>query len=112
MNRSRDDPAARYRAVQPVCECVPSRSPRVISFLSVLAVACLLRQHLLDLLIAQVNLVDGIAALLEWHIVVVAVRGDEDLGVPDEALRRGEIGDLVIQTVSDAAKSLTGGGTA
>lgn len=55
----------------------------------------LLRQHLLDLLVAEVDLVHGVSALLEWHVVVVAERGDKDLGVPDEALPGREIRDLV-----------------
>ena len=57
----------------------------------------LLRQHLLDLLVAQVDLVHRVAALLEWHVVVVAERWHEDLRVPDKALTGSEVGDLVIQ---------------
>lgn len=41
-----------------------------------------LRQHLLDLLVAQHDLDDWLAAVLEGGVVVVHVRGYEYLGVP------------------------------
>lgn len=36
-----------------------------------------------------------VAALLEWYIVVVTERGEEDLGVPDKTLAGREVRDLV-----------------
>jgi hypothetical protein len=72
---------------------------------------CLLRQHLLDLLVGQENLVDGVADLLDWHVVVVAVGRNKDLGVPDKALTRREVGDLVTD-MSLAIRSYSGGGGA
>lgn len=66
----------------------------------------LLRQHLLDLFVAYVDLVYGVAALLKWHIVVITERRKEDFGVPDEALARREIGDLVVPRMSTVPRCL------
>ena len=54
----------------------------------------LLRQHLLDLFVAQHDLDYGLALVLEGCVLVVHVGRDEDLGVPEETLARGEVGDL------------------
>lgn len=55
-----------------------------------------LRQHLLDFLVAQHDLDDWLAAVLQGGVVVVHVRGYEHLGVPQEALARREVGDLLV----------------
>ena len=46
------------------------------------------------------DLDDGIAALLEWYIVVVTVRGQKDFWVPDKALAGREVGDLVARVLA------------
>jgi hypothetical protein len=38
--------------------------------------------------------VHRVAALLEWHVVVVTEGRDKDFGVPDKALAGREVGDL------------------
>ena len=85
----------------------------------IMTVVCRSRRELLGehgggLLVGEVNLMDGVAAVLEGDIVVVDVRGEEDLWellvylrcrrrgedgrhrtwVPSEALAGGEVGDL------------------
>ena len=86
----------------------PYRLIRCVPFVSFRSFACpftgLLRKHLLDLLVADVDLVHQIPAQLERHVVVVAVRRDEDLGVPDKALPGREVGDLVIQVSAMVAR--------
>lgn len=54
-----------------------------------------MREHLLDLLVTQHDLDYRLAAVLEGGVVVVHVGWYEDLGVPEEALARGEVGDLL-----------------
>lgn len=69
-----------------------------------------LRQHVLQLLVAEGDFVHRVTAVLERHVVAVDVRREEDLcrmsaatlsiktvertGIPGEALTRGEVGDL------------------
>ena len=90
----------------PPCGMMYTRidSFRCVPFVSFRSFACpfvgLLRKHLLDLFVAEVDLVHLVPAQLERHIFVVAVRRDEDLGVPDKALRGSEVGDLVIQMLA------------
>jgi hypothetical protein len=72
----------------------------VVCFVSFASIARSLREHLLDLLVAQVDLVHRVAALLKWHVFVVAEGWDEDLGVPDESLAGGEVRDLLSHDVS------------
>lgn len=55
----------------------------------------LLRQHLLDLLVTDVDLDDGITALVERGVFKVAHGWQEDFGIPDEALSPLEVGHLV-----------------
>lgn len=50
-------------------------------------------QHLLDLLIAEQDLMHRLSAVLEGDIVAVHVRWQKYLGVPYESLARGEVGD-------------------
>jgi hypothetical protein len=83
-NRSRKDSTARCRHGH-VHPC---------SMFRIACLARLLREHLPDLLVAQVDLVHRVAALLEWHVFIIAVGRDEDLGIPDEPLAGGEVGDL------------------
>jgi hypothetical protein len=85
INWSGDYPCSRCRVVH-----LYQRMPFCVVGIRVLR---LLRQHLPDLLVAQVDLVHRVAALLEWHVVVVAERWHEDLGIPDEALTGREVGD-------------------
>lgn len=70
--------------------------------------ATLLGEHGLGLLVGEEDLVDGVAAVLEGLVVVVDVRGDEDLWVPSEALARRQVRDqagraLGITNVDDGA---------
>jgi len=53
-----------------------------------------MRQDPPSVLVGDVDLDDRVAALLERDIVEIAVRGDEDFRVPDEALGIGDICDL------------------
>jgi hypothetical protein len=50
-----------------------------------------MRKHVLGLVVAQNDLVHGIAAVLERNIVAVNVRRKEDFGVPGETLTRREV---------------------
>lgn len=86
MGSVSDDPVAWWHDAHP-CRLAPSRTVRARH-------AQLLREHLLDLFVAQVDLVHRVAALLEWHILVVTERRHEDLGIPDKALAGSEVGDL------------------
>ena len=65
-------------------------------------------QHLLDLLIAEQDLMHRLSAVLEGDIVAVHVRWQKYLGVPYESLARGEVGDLVrsalVKTVERGTK--------
>lgn len=40
---------------------------------------CLMRQHVLGLLVGEENLVNGVSAVLEGNVVAVDVRREEDL---------------------------------
>lgn len=51
----------------------------------------LLRQNLLDFLFAEIDLMDGIPAVVERDVVVIDIRGEEHLRIPNEALARGDI---------------------
>lgn len=50
--------------------------------------AGLLRQHVLDLLFAQQNVVDRLSSVLEGSVITVEVGRQEDLGIPHKALAR------------------------
>lgn len=56
-------------------------------------ICCLLRQNVPDLLIAEDDVVNGFSSVLEGCVVVVDVRGQEDLGVPSKALAGGKVRD-------------------
>lgn len=67
-----------------------------------------MRKHVLGLVVAQNDLVHGIAAVLERNIVAVNVRRKEDFGVPGETLTRREVRDqsrraLRVADVNDSA---------
>lgn len=49
-----------------------------------------------------------VAALLEWHIVVIAKRREEDLRVPDKALSRSEVRDLVVPCQQQPCRTAPG----
>jgi hypothetical protein len=51
----------------------------------------MLREHLLDFFVAEVNLDDRVAAVLERDVVVVNIGWEEDLRVPCESLARREV---------------------
>ena len=89
-----DPVAALWHDVHPY-QLIPLRTVRLVVL--VRSFVGLLRKHLLDLFVAEVDLVHMVPAQLERHVFVVAVRRDEDLGVPDKALRGSEVRDLVIQ---------------
>lgn len=61
-----------------------------------------LRQHVLELLIAERDFVDGIAAVLERDVIAVDVGWEEDLWIPGEALARGEVGNQAWWTLGIA----------
>lgn len=50
-------------------------------------------EHVLDLLVRQCDLLDGLALVLQGRIVVIDVRGQEELGIPFKALAGGKIRD-------------------
>lgn len=52
-------------------------------------------EHVLDLLVRQGDLLDGLALVLQGRVVVIDVGGQEELWIPLEALARGEIRDLL-----------------
>ena len=56
-------------------------------------------EHVPDLLVRQGDLLDGLALGLQGRVVVVDVRGQEELGVPFKALAGGEIRDLLHEAV-------------
>lgn len=58
------------------------------------------REHVGDFLISQSDLDDGLPLVLERRVVVVDVGGQEELGVPGEALAGGEVRDLSKPNVS------------
>lgn len=62
----------------------------------------LLRVDFLDILVAEEDLDNRLAAVLDRSVVVVDVRRHKDLGVPDEALAGREVGDKSGGTVGVA----------
>lgn len=56
-------------------------------------------KHVLDLLVRQGDLLDGLALVLQGRIVVIDVRGQEELRVPFKALAGGEIRDLLHEAI-------------
>ena len=96
-----DPVAALWHDVHPY-QLIPLRTVRLVVL--VRSFVGLLRKHLLDLFVAEVDLVHMVPAQLERHVFVVAVRRDEDLGVPDKALRGSEVCDLVIQVSAIVAR--------
>lgn len=56
----------------------------------------LLGEDLFDFVFSQVDLMHRVAALVEWHVVVVAPRREEDFGIPDEALSGRQVRDLMV----------------
>lgn len=52
-------------------------------------------EHVLDLLVRQGDLLDGLSLVLQGRIVVIDVRGQEELGIPFKALAGGKIRDLL-----------------
>jgi hypothetical protein len=75
-----------------------------------------LGEHSSGLLVGKVDLVDGVTAVLERHVVVVDVGWDEDLWVPGEALAIRQVGDqtrrtLRIANINDGALLLRDGRT-
>lgn len=56
-------------------------------------------EHVLDLLVRQCDLLDGLALVLQGRIVVIDVRGQEELGIPFKALAGGKIRDLLQKAI-------------
>lgn len=62
-------------------------------------------KHVLDLLVRQGDLLDGLALVLQRRIVVIDIRGQEELGIPFKALAGGKIRDLLQKaTVSSRSR--------
>lgn len=56
-------------------------------------------EHVLDLLVRQGDLLDGLALVLQGRVVVIDVRGQEELGIPFKALAGGKIRDLLQKAI-------------
>lgn len=54
------------------------------------------REDVVNLLVAEDDLVDRLSAVLEGNVVAVHVGWKEDLGIPHEALARREIRNLAV----------------
>lgn len=52
-------------------------------------------ENVLDLVVAEQDLVDRLSAVLEGNVVAVHVGWQEDLGVPHESLAGREVRDLL-----------------
>lgn len=52
-------------------------------------------EHVLDLLVRQGDLLDGLALVLQRRIIVIDVRGQEELRVPFKTLAGGKVRDLL-----------------
>lgn len=52
-------------------------------------------EHVLDLLVREGDLLDGLALVLQRRVVVIDVRGQEELGIPLKALTGGKVRDLL-----------------
>lgn len=56
-------------------------------------------EHVLDLLVRQGDLLDGLALILQRRIIVIDVRGQEELRVPFKALAGGKVRDLLQEAI-------------
>ena len=55
--------------------------------------AQILWQQLLGFLVCEDNIVHGLPSMLEWRVVIVEIRWEENLRVPSEPLARREVRD-------------------
>lgn len=62
----------------------------------------LLGKHVLDLLVAQQDVVDWVLALVDGDVFAVEVGWEEDFGVPDEALAGRGVRDKTSRPVRTA----------
>jgi hypothetical protein len=63
---------------------------------------CLMREHVLDLLLAEEDVMYRVSAELEGDVFAVEVGWEEDFGVPDETLTGGCVRDESSRTIRTA----------